>query len=98
MPLRYHPTIIHQAPNDGPGDGYDVVFPDLLGCVSTGDSVQDAAVHAAEALSLMIEGMRENGEPVPNPSPPGIVPDWLAEAKIVAHVMVPVERPVQGRA
>jgi len=95
MPLRYYPAIINQDVDDGPEDGYGVVFPDLPGCVSSGDTVQQAAQMAAEALALHLEGMIEDGDPIPEPSAPGVVPDWIAEepGRIVAHVLVPVEMP-----
>jgi len=99
MPLQFYPALIDQAEGDGPTEGYGVVFPDLPGCVSGGDSVQLAATNAAEALSLHIEGMVEDGLPIPSPSSPDArLPEWLADVPgaIVARVLVPVEMP--GRA
>ena len=37
--------------------GYSVYFPDLPGCVSYGESFEDAQKQAAEALGLHIYGM-----------------------------------------
>ncbi len=50
---------------------------------------------AAEALSGPIEAMVRDNDPVPEPSDPGLGPDWLdpAETVAVAHVMIPVEMP-----
>ncbi len=96
MPLRFYPAIISQDPNDTPDDGYGVVFPDLPGCVSGGNTIQEAARNAAEALALHVEGMTEEGFAIPDPSPPDVpLPDWLANApgKIAAMVLVPVEMP-----
>jgi predicted RNase H-like HicB family nuclease len=97
--LRFYPALINQDENAGPEDGYGVVFPDLPGCVTVGETVQDAAVMAAEAAQLHIDGMIEDGEAIPKPSPPDVPePEWYAEApgKTVARVLVPVEIP--GRA
>ena len=46
--------------------GYDVSFPDFPGCVTYGDSLQDAQKYAAEALQLWLEEIKERGEYVPD--------------------------------
>ena len=50
------------------GDGYGVYFPDLPGCISYGDSYEDAQRAAAEALGLHLYGMEKDGEAIPAPS------------------------------
>jgi len=47
---------------------FGVSFPDLPGCVSVGATMQEARANAEEALALHVEGMIEDGEPVPAPS------------------------------
>jgi predicted RNase H-like HicB family nuclease len=97
--LRFYPALIGQDDADGPGAGYGVVFPDFPGCVTTGETIVEAAEMALEALSGHVELMIEAGEPLPEPSSPGApLPDWLADApgRTVATVLVPVEIP--GRA
>ena len=94
--LRFYLALINQDENAGPEDGYGVVFPDLPGCVTVGETVQEAAVMAADAAQLHIDGMMDDGEAIPEPSPPDAPePEWFAEVpgKIVARVMVPVEIP-----
>jgi len=55
-----------------------VVFPGLPGCVSAGDTAQDAARMAQEALALHLEGMLIDGERLPSPLPlEAALPDWL---------------------
>ena len=49
--------------------GYGVYFPDLPGCVTVGDTVEEAQHHAAEALGLHLYGMEKDGDPIPVPSP-----------------------------
>ncbi len=91
MAIRYYPALITQDEGDGPEDGYGVVFPDLPGCVSAGDTVQQAAESA-----LHLEGMVEDREDVPPPSAPDApLPAWHADAvgTIAARVLVPVEMP-----
>ncbi len=43
-------------------------FPDFPGCVTAGKTLDEARRLAAEALSLHIEGMMEDGEAIPEPS------------------------------
>jgi predicted RNase H-like HicB family nuclease len=43
MALRYDPAPITQDDGVGEDAGYGVVFPDLPGCVSGGDTVRQAA-------------------------------------------------------
>lgn len=52
---------------DGKSD-YGVSFPDFPGCITAGSTLEEARRMAAEALSLHIAGMREDGEPLPEPS------------------------------
>ncbi|MFT8245160.1 type II toxin-antitoxin system HicB family antitoxin [Roseomonas sp. BN140053] len=94
MALRYYPALFEAA-----GNGFGVIFPDLPGCVSAGGDMQDAAVQAAEALALHVEGMTADGDPLPAPSRlDDPLPAWLADATLViaGRALVPVELP--GRA
>ncbi len=43
--------------------------PDLPGCLSAGDTFDQAVTGAAEAITLWIEDASENGQSVPRPSP-----------------------------
>lgn len=47
---------------------YGVSFPDFPGCVTAGSSLDEARRMAADALAFHIEGMREDGESIPEPS------------------------------
>ena len=44
---------------------YSAYVPDLPGCVSTGKSVKEVRKNIQEAIELHIEGMREDGQPIP---------------------------------
>jgi predicted RNase H-like HicB family nuclease len=46
---------------------FGVVFPDFDGCVSVGKDLNDAINMAQEALKFHVEGMREDGEELPEP-------------------------------
>ena len=63
MPVAYYPAIIDKGEH-----GYGVVFPDLPGCTSAGDTIDEAARNAEQALRGHLEVMIEHGDPVPEPS------------------------------
>jgi len=48
---------------------YGVHFPDLPGCFSAGDTLEEAAANARDAVLLFIEDRLERGEPLPEPRP-----------------------------
>jgi predicted RNase H-like HicB family nuclease len=60
--MRY-PVVIHK---DTDSD-YGVTVPDLPGCFSAGDTVDDALAQAAEAIECYIEGLLLDKEPIPLP-------------------------------
>lgn len=45
--------------------GYSVRFPQLDGCFTQGDTLEEAMAHAREAMSLHLYGMEEDGEAIP---------------------------------
>lgn len=53
---------------DDDGGGYLIEFPDLPGCMSDGETVEDAIANGEDAKRCWIEAMREAGRSVPSPS------------------------------
>jgi predicted RNase H-like HicB family nuclease len=49
------------------GTNYSAYVPDLPGCVATGATPEDAERAIREAIGFHIEGLREDGAPVPPP-------------------------------
>lgn len=47
---------------------YSAYCPDLPGCVATGQTVEETRRNMKEAIKLHIEGLKEDGLPVPKPS------------------------------
>ena len=47
---------------------YSAYVPDLPGCVSTGATVEEAETSIREAIEFHLDGMREDGTPIPQPS------------------------------
>jgi predicted RNase H-like HicB family nuclease len=47
---------------------YSAYAPDLPGCVSTGDTVEECEQSMREAIAFHLDGMREDGDPIPPPT------------------------------
>jgi predicted RNase H-like HicB family nuclease len=50
------------------GTGFSVYSPDLPGCVSTGATREEVERNMQEAFEPHLEGPREEGYPIPEPS------------------------------
>ena len=48
--------------------GFSAYSPDLPGCVAAGSTRADVERNMHDAVELHLEGLRENGDPVPPPS------------------------------
>jgi predicted RNase H-like HicB family nuclease len=57
-------AVVHK---DSKSD-FGVSFPDFSGCITAGNSIDEAKDMAHEALSLHIKGMMDDGEKIPAPS------------------------------
>ncbi len=60
--MRYA-VVIEKA-----GDNYSGYVPDLPGCVATGDSVASVERELQAAIRFHIDGLTEDGIPVPEPT------------------------------
>jgi antitoxin HicB len=49
-----------------PEGGYTVVIPSLPGCVTYGDTIEEAIKRAKEAIGLYIDSLKEHGEEIPS--------------------------------
>jgi predicted RNase H-like HicB family nuclease len=50
-----------------PGSNYSAYVPDLPGCVATADSLEEIKRLMHEGIEFHLEGMREDGTPIPEP-------------------------------
>lgn len=48
-----------------PEGGYTVTVPSLPGCVTFGDTIENARDMAKEAIELYLESLKEHGEQIP---------------------------------
>ena len=49
------------------GTSYGVSFPDLHGCISAGDTFEEAVANASEALAGHLSLMKADGDAIPAP-------------------------------
>lgn len=58
-----YPVVLHTDD----GVRYGVTVPDLPGCFSAGDTMEQALDNVVEAIELHLEGLTEDGSEVPQP-------------------------------
>jgi predicted RNase H-like HicB family nuclease len=61
--MRNYVAIIEECKNGG----YSAYVPDLPGCVSVGETMQEIETNIKEAISLYIEELQTDKKPVPFP-------------------------------
>ena len=67
--------------NGGKAHAFGVVVPDLPGCFSAGDTLDEAMANAEEAVVGWIETMLDRGEAIPQPSSVDVLRARHAEFK-----------------
>lgn len=48
--------------------GYSAYSPDVAGCASTGETKEEVERNIQEAIQFHLEGLQEEGYPIPEPS------------------------------
>lgn len=51
-----------------PEGGYTVIVPSLPGCITYGETLEEAKTMAKEAIELYIEVLKDRGEEIPDDS------------------------------
>ncbi len=83
--MPHYVAIVEDA---GPDKAIGLWFPDLPGCFSAGDTVDEALLNAREALSLYAQSLAKEGRSLPAPRPVSVLredPDIAAD--IQSHVV-----------
>lgn len=60
--MRYAIVLEKTAQN------YSAYVPDLPGCVATAETIEQAESEIRQAITFHIEGLREDGLPIPEPT------------------------------
>lgn len=84
-------ALIHK---DADSD-YGVHFPDLPGCVTAGETLDEARAFAEEALALHLEGLAEDGEAIPEATS---LESVMADPQNRDGVAILVSAPTKARA
>jgi len=50
------------------GNNYSAYLPDVPGCVATGRTPEEAREEIQKALAFHLQGLREDGLPIPEPT------------------------------
>lgn len=48
--------------------GYSILFPDIKGCYTCGDTLEDGLIMADDALALMLVNLEDENKEIPRPS------------------------------
>ena len=75
----FYPVIFH--PEEV---GYSTFVPDIDGCFSQGDTMNEAVAMTQEAIGLMLEDCFQSDQPLPAPSQPGTL--HLEEGEFITMV------------
>ena len=86
-------ALIHKTPRSD----YGVSFPDFPGCISAGETIDDAKDMAKEALTGHIKTMLDYGEKIPNPSSLENVMANPENADAIAFLVITVTDPKPKR-
>ncbi len=62
MSEHHYTIILHPDLEEG---GYTVTVPALPGCVTQGETLEEAIAMAKDAIRLHIESLAADGEPIP---------------------------------
>lgn len=65
MKKRYYPAIFHPEET-----GFSVYIPDIDGCFTQGDTLEEACRNAEDAIGLCLEQYEADGKAYPEPSAP----------------------------
>ncbi|MBI4205453.1 MAG: type II toxin-antitoxin system HicB family antitoxin [Betaproteobacteria bacterium] len=60
--MRYL-VVVEQGPTS-----FGAYVPDLPGCVAAGETKEEALALIREAIELHLEGLKDEGQPIPRPS------------------------------
>jgi antitoxin HicB len=71
---------------EGDGGGFAITFPDLPGCISDGETFEQAIAHGREAFRAWMESMMEDRQPIPGPN--GTAASRICTA-VAAHTTQP---------
>ena len=82
--LQVYPAIFHKEE-----DGYWVEFPDLIGCQSSGETIEDTMELAQEALGVYLVSLIEDETDLPEPTDINLI---TSEQGVVSYVSTDIDK------
>ena len=77
--MRYA-VVIEKA-----GNNYSAYVPDLPGCIAVGDTIEETEAEIRSAIEFHIDGLKEDGLPIPAPQSRAEHVEVATEEKLNAH-------------
>lgn len=68
-----------------PDGGYTVTVPSLPGCISEGDTFEEAKTMIADAIKLYLEDMAADGEEIPERAPNVFIGQIQVDRPLIAQ-------------
>ena len=72
--MKIDKALIHSYPftirplSEADGGGFSIEYPDLPGCLSDGDTPEQALEHGRDAVKAYLLSCAKHGDPIPKPS------------------------------
>jgi excisionase family DNA binding protein len=96
---RYIFEVVLNPDEEG---GYFVTVPDLPGCVTEGDSIEEALLMATDALMTVVGSMIKHGDAIPSPTFGAVAPtggkvialSFVTDASYIVDTVSPAEAAV----
>jgi len=60
--VKKYAVVIERGPNN-----FSAYVPDLPGCITTGKTIEEIKANMREAIAFHLDGLREDGLPIPEP-------------------------------
>ena len=96
--MSHYVAIVEDA---GPDRAIGVWFPDLPGCFSAGDTLDEAIANAAEAIAAYAEALQGEGRSLPEPRPLSVLrddPEFVSEMRDHMVALINVAEPIASAA
>lgn len=75
------------------GGGYLIEFPDLPGCMSDGETLEEAIENGKDALQCWLEAAAADGQEIPEP---GSSPTWIQQVPNHIHTQLSQRAEAEG--
>ena len=73
-------------------DGISISFPDLPGCLSSADTIEEALSNSEEVLGLYMYNLEDDNDPIPEPTPFNDVVTNANQKVLLIRVWMPLVR------